>query len=73
MPACKVLLPKQLMPEASAYEGWPESATARNVARVYSRPYDDICNGTQTAPTFQDAGALHELIDAVEQSAQALC
>ena len=60
-----------LMPPASAYDGWPEPAAARNVARIYARLFDDICNGTQTAPTFQDAVALHELIDAIEQSAQA--
>jgi hypothetical protein len=33
--------------------------------------YDDIRNGTRTAPTFQDAVALHEVIDDMEQSAQA--
>lgn len=60
-----------LMPEASAYDGWPEFAGARNVARVYARLFNDIKNGTRTAPTFQDAVALHELIDAIEQSAQA--
>jgi predicted dehydrogenase len=58
-----------LMPEASAYDGWPEFAGARNVARIYSRLYNDICSGTRTAPTFQDAVALHELFDAIEQSA----
>jgi len=58
-----------LMPEASAYDGWPEFAGARNVARIYSRLYDDICSGTRTAPTFQDAVALHGLLDAIEQSA----
>jgi predicted dehydrogenase len=60
-----------LMPSASAYEGWPESATVRNVARVYARLYDDIRNGTRTAPSFHDAVALHEVIDAIERSAQA--
>ena len=62
-----------LMPEASAYEGWPEFAGARNVARVYERLFNDIKNGTKTAPTFRDAVALHELLDAIEQSAQASC
>ncbi|GAB6904262.1 putative oxidoreductase [Desulfosarcina cetonica] len=59
-----------LMPESSAYDGWPDFAGARNVGRIYSRLFEDICNGTQTAPTFQDAVALHELIDAIEQSAR---
>ena len=58
-----------LMPHAAAYEGWPESVTVRNVARIYSRLHDDICNGTHTAPSFQDAVALHELIDGIEQAA----
>lgn len=62
-----------LMPEASAYEGWPKFAGARNVARVYERLFNDITNGTQTAPTFKDAVALHELLDAIEKSAQASC
>lgn len=62
----------QLMPEDSAYDGWPESATARNVARIYARLFNDIRNGTRTAPTFKDAVALHELIDAVERSAEAI-
>lgn len=60
-----------LMPGDSAYDGWPESATARNVARIYARLFVDICNGTRTAPTFQDAVALHDLIDVIERSAQA--
>jgi predicted dehydrogenase len=60
-----------LMPEASAYEGWPEFAGARNVARMYERLFNDIKNGTRTAPTFKDAVALHEVLDAIERSAQA--
>jgi len=60
-----------LMPEPSAYDGWPEFAGARNVARVYERLFNDIRNGSRTAPTFQDAVTLHELLDAIEQSAQA--
>ncbi len=57
------------MPDDAAYEGWPESAAVRNVARIYSYLYDDIQNGTHTAPSFQDAVSLHELIDAIEKSA----
>jgi len=59
-----------LMPEASAYEGWPQFAGARNVGRIYERLFNDIKNGTQTAPSFRDAVALHELLDAIERSAQ---
>jgi len=61
-----------LMPQDSAYEGFPEFPGARNIAHMYLRMFDDICKGTRTAPTFQDAVALHELIDNIEQSAQSL-
>ena len=59
----------ELMPPASVYEGKPESAAARNVAGIYARLYDDVRNGTQTAPSFQDAVLLHELLDRIERSA----
>lgn len=60
-----------LMPPASAYEGWPEDTTARNVARMYARLARDIAEGTRTAPTFRDAVALHEIVDGIERSAKA--
>ncbi len=60
---------ESLMPPAEAYAGWPENVTTRNVARMYARLADDIQTGTQTVPTFRDAVALHETIDAIEQSA----
>ncbi len=59
----------ELMPSASAYEGKPEAAAARNVAGVYARLYDDVRNGSSTAPSFQDAVQLHELLDRIERSA----
>lgn len=58
-----------LTPPAEAYAGWPGTAIARNVARVYARLADDIAHGTRTAPSFRDAVALHELIDRIERSA----
>lgn len=58
-----------LMPPPSAYEGWPDSSLVRNVARMYARLADDIENSTRTAPTFRDAVALHEVVDAIERSA----
>ncbi|WP_110647247.1 Gfo/Idh/MocA family protein [Salinicola peritrichatus] len=64
----KTLAP--LMPPESAYANWPKQAAARNVARIYARLADDIRHGTRTAPTFQDAVALHEWVDAIEQSAE---
>ncbi|WP_251976767.1 Gfo/Idh/MocA family protein [Salinicola avicenniae] len=59
-----------LMPPESAYEGWPEFAAARNIGHLYARLADDIRNGTRTAPTFDDAVHLHELIDTLERSAE---
>lgn len=59
-----------LRPDASHYEGKPEMAAARNVAGIYARIYHDITHGTRSAPSFSDAVALHELIDAIEQSAK---
>lgn len=58
-----------LMPPASAYEGWPDNSVARNVARVYALVAQDIRSGTRSAPSFRDAVALHETIDAIERSA----
>lgn len=58
-----------LMPPASAYDGWPDNSTARNVARVYALIAQDIRSGTRSAPSFRDAVALHEVIDSIEHSA----
>ncbi|MFP1680281.1 Gfo/Idh/MocA family protein [Alloalcanivorax sp. C16-2] len=59
-----------LMPDASEYQGKPHTAAARNVAGVYARLYQDITQGSRTAPSFDDAVALHELMDAIERSAR---
>ncbi|MDW6004216.1 Gfo/Idh/MocA family protein [Vibrio mangrovi] len=58
-----------LMPAEDDYQGWPESATVRNVARMYTRLYQDIETGSRLAPNFEDAVSLHEIIDTIEQSA----
>ena len=58
-----------LIPPASAYEGWPDNSVARNVARIYALIAQDIREGTRTTPSFRDAVALHELVDAIEKSA----
>lgn len=58
-----------LTPPASDYEGWPDNSVARNVARVYALIAQDIRTGTRSAPSFRDAVALHETIDAIERSA----
>jgi predicted dehydrogenase len=58
-----------LQPPASAYEGWPDSPVARNVARLYALAAQDIRKGTRSAPSFGDAVALHETLDRIERSA----
>lgn len=58
-----------LMPPASAYAGLPEGAVARNVARIYALLARDIREGTRLAPDFDDAVALHRLVDAIGRSA----
>lgn len=58
-----------LSPPASAYGGWPSTSVVRNVARIYALIARDIRSGTRTAPSFRDAVALHETIDAIETSA----
>lgn len=40
-----------------------------NVACVYARIAADLRQGTQTAPGFEDAVALHRLLEAIEASA----
>jgi predicted dehydrogenase len=40
-----------------------------NVARVYRRLAHDLRHGTRTAPTFDDAVALHRVLAAIEQAA----
>jgi predicted dehydrogenase len=60
---------RPLTPPASAYDGWPDNSVARNVARVYALIAQDIRSGTRSAPSFRDAVALHETVDAIERSA----
>lgn len=60
-----------LMPPASAYDGWPDNAVARNVARVYALIAEDIRTGTRTAPSFRGAVGLHETLDRIERAAEA--
>ena len=53
--------------------GWPQDPVPGNVTRVYARMAADLRNGTRTAPTFDDAVALHRLIAAVETAASTGC
>lgn len=60
-----------LMPPESDYADLPDTSVARNVAGVYARIADDIVNGTRTAPSFDDAVALHRLLNNITGSANA--
>jgi predicted dehydrogenase len=55
---------------ASYRTGWPEDPVPGNVARLYSRMAQDMREGTRTAPSFDDAVAVHRVIAAIEQSAE---
>lgn len=50
--------------------GAPADVVPGNVARLYGRMAADLRQGTDTAPTFDDAVELHRLIAAVETSAE---
>jgi len=50
--------------------GWPEDGVPGNVARLYARMARDLSEGTRTAPTFDDAVAVHRVIAAIETAAE---
>jgi predicted dehydrogenase len=53
---------------SSYYFGLDDAPAARNVAGIYRLMIRDISRGTRGAPGFDDAVALHRLLDAVELS-----
>ena len=55
---------------ASYRAGWPQDVEPGNVARVYARMALDLRDGTRTAPSFEDAVALHRVIAAIERAAE---
>lgn len=55
---------------ASYRSGWPEDVEPGNVARLYARMARDLRDGTRTAPSFDDAVAVHRIIAAIEQAAE---
>ncbi len=55
---------------ASYRSGWPEDVEPGNVARLYARMARDLREGTRTAPSFEDAVALHRVIAAIEKAAE---
>ncbi len=59
--------PVELPAEADA--SWPQDPVPGNVARLYARMAADLRDGTRTAPSFDDAVAVHRIIAAIENSA----
>ena len=55
---------------ASYRSGWPEDVEPGNVARLYATMARDLREGTRTAPSFEDAVALHRVIMAIERAAE---
>jgi predicted dehydrogenase len=55
---------------ASYRSGWPEDVVPGNVARIYARMARDLREGTRTAPSFEDAVAVHRIISAIEEAAE---
>jgi predicted dehydrogenase len=53
--------------------GWPEDPEPGNVARLYVRMARDLREGTRTAPSFDDAVAVHRIVDAIERAAESGC
>ncbi|SAK62019.1 Gfo/Idh/MocA family protein [Caballeronia ptereochthonis] len=47
-----------------------EFVASRNVAAIYRQMAEDLARGTSIAPDFDDAVALHRVIDAIEKSDQ---
>lgn len=50
--------------------GWPEDVESGNVARLYARMARDLSEGTRSAPSFEDAVAVHRVIAAIERAAE---
>jgi predicted dehydrogenase len=55
---------------ASYRSGWPEQVEPGNVARLYARMARDLREGTRSAPSFEDAVAVHRVIAAIERAAE---
>ena len=55
---------------ASYRSGWPKDVEPGNVARLYATMARDLRDGTRTAPSFEDAVALHRVIMAIERAAE---
>ena len=68
--------PAELAVPAALIQRWPalislEGSPAYNVGRAYAAFACDIANGTHSVPDFVDAVRRHEVIAAIERSAEA--
>ena len=66
-------LPLELLPVPASYDVVPPSglpSAVLELAELYAAYAADVENGTQTAPTFDDAVRMHTLLDAVAESTQ---
>jgi predicted dehydrogenase len=61
---------RELEIPSSFYFGLEDAVAARNVAGMYRLMAHDLRHGTRTAPSFDDAVALHRTISAIEESAE---
>jgi predicted dehydrogenase len=61
---------KPLEVPASYRSGWPEDVEPGNVARLYARMAHDLRKGGRSAPSFEDAVAVHRIIAAIERAAE---
>jgi predicted dehydrogenase len=50
-----------------------DGPVAGNVRRLYAAMAQDLRTGTRTAPRFEDAVAIHHILDAIERSAETGC
>jgi hypothetical protein len=53
---------------ASSAQTSPEDVVPGNVARIYASMGRDLQDGTHTAPSFEDAVAVHRVIAAIERA-----
>jgi predicted dehydrogenase len=61
---------KPLQVPATYRAGRPDDVEAGNVARLYARMGRDLRDGTRTAPSFEDAVAVHRIVAAIERAAR---
>jgi predicted dehydrogenase len=58
---------------ASYRGGVTEDVVPGNVGRLYAKMAHDLIDGTRTAPSFDDAVAVHRIIAAIENAAETGC